>query len=87
MSSKKDSTTKLEKQKKSRQNLQIKQVKVTKKIDYKTAEETFERTPEYFGQFAKEYRHFKYQSEPIFDHTVFTNECHTHTQQTKSVKE
>ena len=32
-----------------------------------------ERTPEYFRQFAKQYRYFICQSEPIFDHTVRKN--------------
>ena len=32
-----------------------------------------ERTPEYFRQFAKQYRYFICQSEPIFDHTVTKN--------------
>ena len=32
-----------------------------------------ERTPEYFRQFAKQYRFFICQSEPIFDHTVTEN--------------
>ena len=38
-----------------------------------------ERTPEYFSQFAKQYRYFICQSQPIFDHTVtkkFANSVH-----------
>ena len=32
-----------------------------------------ERTPEYFGQFAKHYRYFICQSDPMFDRTVTKN--------------
>ena len=61
---KKDSSTKVKEQKKSRQELQIKRVKVTKKLIAKMLEATSECTLDFFRQFAEQYCYFICQSEP-----------------------
>ena len=73
--SRKDPSTKVDKQKNLDKELQTKKVDVTKKTNLKIVEAMFERTPESecFRQFAKQYLYFISQSEPIFGHTVTKN--------------
>ena len=70
---KKDPSMKVKKLKNNDKKLQMKQVKVTKKIITKMVEAMVERRPDYFRQFAKQYRYFICQSNPMFDHTVTKN--------------
>ena len=85
--SKKDVSTKVEEQKNDDKKLQIKQVKLTKKIITKMVEATVERTPGYFRQFAKQYRYFICQREPIFELTLTKNKDHTVTKNLQLVYE
>ena len=59
--------------KESRQKITNKASESEKELNTKMVKAMVERTPEYFRQFAKQYRYFICQSEPIFDHTVTKN--------------